>query len=33
MTVIMDHANLQYYQQLQKINRHVARYLVDLADY
>jgi hypothetical protein len=32
-TVITDHANLQYYQQLQKINRRVARYLGDLADY
>jgi RNase H-like domain found in reverse transcriptase/Integrase zinc binding domain len=33
MTMIMDHANLQYYHQPQKINRHVARYLADLADY
>jgi RNase H-like domain found in reverse transcriptase len=32
-TVITDHANLQYYRQLQKINCHVARYLADLADY
>jgi RNase H-like domain found in reverse transcriptase len=32
-TVITDHANLQYYHQPQKINRHVARYLADLADY
>jgi hypothetical protein len=31
--VITDHANLQYYRQPQKINRHVARYLADLADY
>jgi hypothetical protein len=29
----MDHANLQYYRQPQKINQHVARYLADLADY
>jgi RNase H-like domain found in reverse transcriptase len=32
-TVITDHANLQYYRQPQKINRHVAHYLADLADY
>jgi hypothetical protein len=32
-TVIIDHVNLQYYQQLQKINYHVARYLADLVDY
>jgi hypothetical protein len=32
-TVITDHANLQYYCQPQKINRRVARYLADLADY
>jgi RNase H-like domain found in reverse transcriptase/Integrase zinc binding domain/Reverse transcriptase (RNA-dependent DNA polymerase) len=32
-TVITDHANLQYYHQLQKINQRVARYLADLADY
>jgi RNase H-like domain found in reverse transcriptase/Reverse transcriptase (RNA-dependent DNA polymerase) len=32
-TVIMDHANLQYYHQPQKINWWVARYLADLADY
>jgi RNase H-like domain found in reverse transcriptase/Integrase zinc binding domain len=32
-TVITDHANLQYYQQPQKINQRVARYLADLADY
>jgi hypothetical protein len=29
----MDHANLQYYHQPQKINHHMARYLADLADY
>jgi RNase H-like domain found in reverse transcriptase len=33
MTIITDHVNLQYYQQPQKINCHVARYLADLADY
>jgi RNase H-like domain found in reverse transcriptase len=33
MTVIMDHANLQYYWQPQKINQCVAHYLADLADY
>jgi hypothetical protein len=33
MIVITDHANLQYYQQPQKINCRVARYLADLADY
>jgi RNase H-like domain found in reverse transcriptase/Integrase zinc binding domain/Chromo (CHRromatin Organisation MOdifier) domain len=32
-TVIMDHANLQYYQQPQKINQCVACYLGDLANY
>jgi RNase H-like domain found in reverse transcriptase len=32
-TVITDHANLQHYRQPQKINRRVARYLADLADY
>jgi RNase H-like domain found in reverse transcriptase len=32
-TVITDHANLQYYCQPQKINRCVAWYLADLADY
>jgi RNase H-like domain found in reverse transcriptase/Integrase zinc binding domain len=32
-TVITDHANLQYYRQPQKINRRVARYLGDLAEY
>jgi RNase H-like domain found in reverse transcriptase/Integrase zinc binding domain/Reverse transcriptase (RNA-dependent DNA polymerase) len=31
--VITDHANLQYYCQPQKINRCVACYLADLADY
>jgi hypothetical protein len=29
----MDHANLQYYHQPQKINRQVAQYLTNLADY
>jgi Integrase zinc binding domain len=29
----MDHTNLQYYQQPQKINRQVARYLGDLTEY
>jgi Integrase zinc binding domain len=33
MMVVMDHANLQYYRQLQKINWQVARYLGDLAEY
>ena len=33
VTVYMDHANLQYYQHLQKINRWVARYISTLADY
>jgi RNase H-like domain found in reverse transcriptase/Integrase zinc binding domain len=33
MMVITDHANLQYYRQPQKINRCVACYLADLADY
>jgi hypothetical protein len=33
MTVITDHANLQYYRQPQKINRHVACYLANLANY
>jgi RNase H-like domain found in reverse transcriptase len=33
MTVITDHANLQYYWQPQKINRYVVCYLADLADY
>jgi RNase H-like domain found in reverse transcriptase len=33
MTVVTDHANLQYYRQPQKINRQVARYLCDLAEY
>jgi RNase H-like domain found in reverse transcriptase len=32
-TVVTDHANLQYYRQLQKINRRVAHYLRDLAEY
>jgi RNase H-like domain found in reverse transcriptase/Reverse transcriptase (RNA-dependent DNA polymerase) len=32
-TVIMDHANLQYYRQPQKINHRVACYLADLVDY
>jgi RNase H-like domain found in reverse transcriptase/Reverse transcriptase (RNA-dependent DNA polymerase) len=32
-TVIMDHANLQYYRQPQKINWRVACYLADLVDY
>jgi RNase H-like domain found in reverse transcriptase len=32
-TVVMDHTNLQYYQQPQKINWWVARYLGDLAEY
>jgi Integrase zinc binding domain len=32
-TVITDHANLQYYRQPQKINRRIAHYLADLADY
>jgi RNase H-like domain found in reverse transcriptase/Reverse transcriptase (RNA-dependent DNA polymerase) len=32
-TVIIDHANLQYYQQPQKINRCIACYLADLVDY
>jgi RNase H-like domain found in reverse transcriptase/Integrase zinc binding domain len=32
-TMITDHANLQYYRQPQKINRCVAWYLADLADY
>ena len=31
--VYMDHTNLQYYQHPQKINRHVARYISELADY
>jgi Integrase zinc binding domain len=31
--VITDHANLQYYWQLQKINWQVARYLGDLMKY
>jgi hypothetical protein len=29
----MDHANLQYYRQPQKINHHVAHYPANLADY
>jgi hypothetical protein len=33
VTVLTDHANLQYYRQPQKINRRVARYLTKLADY
>jgi RNase H-like domain found in reverse transcriptase/Reverse transcriptase (RNA-dependent DNA polymerase)/Integrase zinc binding domain len=32
-TVVTDHVNLQYYQQPQKINRRIARYLGDLAEY
>jgi hypothetical protein len=31
--VVMDHTNLQYYWQPQKINWRVARYLGDLAKY
>ena len=31
--VYTDHANLQYYWHPQKINRHVARYISELADY
>jgi hypothetical protein len=31
--VHMDHANLQYYQHPQKINRRVARYISTIADY
>ena len=31
--VYMDHANLQYYRHPQKINRRVARYISELADY
>jgi Integrase zinc binding domain len=31
--VVTDHANLQYYQQLQKINWQVVHYLGDLAEY
>jgi hypothetical protein len=33
VTVYTDHANLQYYRHPQRINRRVARYLGDLADY
>ena len=32
-TVYTDHANLTYYRQPQRINRRVARYLTDLAEY
>ena len=31
--VYMDHANLQYYWHPQKINRRMARYISELADY
>jgi hypothetical protein len=33
MIVYTDHVNLTYYRQPQRINRRVARYLVDLAEY
>jgi RNase H-like domain found in reverse transcriptase/Integrase zinc binding domain len=33
ITVYTDHANLQYYRHPQRINRRVARYLGDMADY
>jgi hypothetical protein len=33
VTVYMDHTNLQYYRQPQKINQHVARYIPRLAEY
>jgi RNase H-like domain found in reverse transcriptase len=32
-TIITNYVNLQYYRQLQKINRHVMHYLANLADY
>jgi hypothetical protein len=32
-TVYTDHDNLRYYRQPQRINRRVARYLGDLAEY
>src|SRR5882757_2151134 len=31
--VITDHANLQYYQEPQKIGPHINGYIVELADY
>ena len=31
--VYTDHTNLQYYRHPQKINRHMARYISELADY
>jgi RNase H-like domain found in reverse transcriptase/Reverse transcriptase (RNA-dependent DNA polymerase) len=33
VTVISDHLNLKYYQEPQKINQHVARYLPKLGEY
>ena len=33
VVVYTDHANLQYYQHLQKINQRVAQYISTLADY
>lgn len=32
-TVLTDHKNLEYYRQPHHINRHVARYVAQLADY
>ncbi len=33
IVVLMDHNNLQYYQHSQRINRQIARYLLQMADY
>ena len=33
MTIFTDHKNLTYYRHAQRIARHVARYLGELADY
>jgi RNase H-like domain found in reverse transcriptase/Integrase zinc binding domain len=33
LTVISDHANLQYYQEAHRINRRVARYLPRMAEF
>lgn len=33
VTIFMDHKNLTYYRQAQRIARHIAQYLGELADY
>jgi hypothetical protein len=33
ITVVSDHANLQYYREAHKISRRVARYIPKMAEY